>query len=43
VLAGSPSARGRGVLVAMNDDILSGRDASERVNIKTSAFSWRTI
>ncbi len=39
VLAGSPSARGKGVLVAMNDDILSGRDASKRVNIKTSAFS----
>ncbi len=39
VLAASPSARGKGVLVAMNDDILSGRDASKRVNIKTSAFS----
>ncbi len=39
VLAGSSSARGKGVLVAMNDDILSGRDAAKRVNIKTSAFS----
>ncbi|WP_439951437.1 type II asparaginase [Piscinibacter sakaiensis] len=39
VLAASPTARGQGVLVAMNDDILSGRDASKRVNIKTSAFS----
>jgi glutamin-(asparagin-)ase len=39
VLAGSPSARGKGVLVAMNDDILSGRDAAKRVNIKTSAFA----
>lgn len=38
-LAASPSARGKGVLVTMNDDILSGRDASKRVNIKTSAFS----
>jgi glutamin-(asparagin-)ase len=39
VLAGSPSARGKGVLVAMNDDILTGRDAAKRVNIKTSAFA----
>jgi glutamin-(asparagin-)ase len=39
VLAASPSSRGQGVLVSMNDDILSGRDASKRVNIKTSAFS----
>ena len=39
VLAGTPSARGKGVLVMMNDDILSGRDVSKRVNIKTSAFS----
>jgi len=38
VLAGSPSAKGKGVLVMMNDDILSGRDAAKRVNIKTSAF-----
>ena len=39
VLAGTPSARGKGVLVMMNDDILSGRDVAKRVNIKTSAFS----
>jgi glutamin-(asparagin-)ase len=39
VLAGAPSARGKGVLVAMNDDILTGRDAAKRVNIKTSAFA----
>ncbi len=39
VLAGTASARGKGVLVMMNDDILSGRDVSKRVNIKTSAFS----
>ncbi|UUX95573.1 type II asparaginase [Aquabacterium sp. J223] len=38
VLAASPSSRGQGVLVSMNDDILSGRDASKRINIKTSAF-----
>lgn len=37
-LAASPSARGKGVLVMMNDDILSGRDAAKRVNIKTNAF-----
>jgi len=39
VLAASPSARGKGVLIAMNDDILSGRDSAKRINIKTSAFS----
>lgn len=38
-LAASPTAKGKGVLVAMNDDILSGRDASKHVNIKTNAFS----
>jgi glutamin-(asparagin-)ase len=37
-VAASPSARGKGVLVAMNDDILSGRDAAKRVNIHTNAF-----
>ena len=37
-LAGDKSARGLGTLVMMNDDILSGRDASKRINIKTSAF-----
>ncbi|MDB5999376.1 MAG: L-asparaginase [Rhizobacter sp.] len=39
VLAASPSSVGKGVLVAMNDDILAGRDASKRINIKTNAFS----
>lgn len=39
VLAGTPSARGKGVLVAMNDDILTGRDAAKRTNIKTNAFA----
>jgi glutamin-(asparagin-)ase len=38
VAAGDKSSRGKGVLVVMNDDILSGRDASKRINIKTSAF-----
>lgn len=38
VLAGDKESRGKGVLVAMNDDILSGRDVSKRINIKTSAF-----
>ncbi len=39
VLAGTPSARGKGVLVEMNDDILTGRDAAKRINIKTNAFA----
>jgi glutamin-(asparagin-)ase len=39
VLAGSPTARGKGVLVAMNDEIHSGRDVSKRINIKTNAFN----
>ncbi|NYG35143.1 type II asparaginase [Sphaerotilus montanus] len=39
VLAGDKESRGKGVLIAMNDDILSGRDASKRINIKTNAFS----
>ena len=37
-LAADPTARGKGALIMMNDDILSGRDASKRINIKTSAF-----
>jgi glutamin-(asparagin-)ase len=39
VVAGSADAKGRGVLVAMNDTIDSGRDVSKRVNVKTNAFS----
>lgn len=39
VLAGTSSARGQGVLVSMNDDILTGRDAAKRLNIKTNAFA----
>ncbi|MFL6662420.1 MAG: type II asparaginase [Rhizobacter sp.] len=38
VLAADKEARGKGVLVMMNDDILSGRDAVKRINIKTNAF-----
>lgn len=38
-VAAAKDAKGKGVLVSMNDDILSGRDASKMVNIKTSAFS----
>ncbi len=38
VVAGSPSARGKGVLLTMNDEIHAGRDATKRVNIKPSAF-----
>ncbi|HKW82107.1 MAG TPA: type II asparaginase [Burkholderiaceae bacterium] len=38
VVAADKDSRGKGVLIAMNDDILSGRDASKRINIKTNAF-----
>lgn len=38
VVAGDKASRGKGVLIAMNDDILSGRDAGKRINIKTNAF-----
>jgi glutamin-(asparagin-)ase len=38
VVAGSPQSRGKGVLVAMNDEIHSGRDVTKRINIKTNAF-----
>ncbi|NBF06046.1 type II asparaginase [Pseudomonas sp. Fl5BN2] len=37
-VAGSKSARGKGVLVTMNDEIQSGRDVSKMINIKTEAF-----
>jgi glutamin-(asparagin-)ase len=39
VVAGSVDAKGKGVLVAMNDTIDSGRDVAKRVNVKTNAFS----
>ena len=37
-VAGSQDARGKGVLVTMNDEIQSGRDVSKMINIKTEAF-----
>ena len=37
-VAGSKDARGRGVLVVMNDEIDSGRDVTKGVNIKLEAF-----
>jgi glutamin-(asparagin-)ase len=37
-VAASKDAAGKGVLVTMNDEIQSGRDASKMVNIKTEAF-----
>ena len=37
-VAASKDARGKGVLVTMNDEINTGRDVSKQVNIKTGAF-----
>jgi len=37
-VAAAKDARSKGVLIVMNDDILSGRDSGKRINIKTSAF-----
>lgn len=37
-VAASPDARGKGVLVTLNDELNSGRDVSKAVNIKTEAF-----
>jgi glutamin-(asparagin-)ase len=37
-VAASADAKGKGVLVTMNDEIQSGRDVSKTVNIKTEAF-----
>jgi len=37
-VAGSKDARGKGVLVTMNDEINSGRDVTKAINIKTEAF-----
>ena len=37
-VAASKDARGKGVLVTMNDDINSGRDVTKSVNLKTEAF-----
>ena len=37
-VAAAPESRGKGTLIVMNDDILSGRDSGKRINIKTNAF-----
>lgn len=37
-VAASQDARGKGVLVTMNDEIHSGRDVSKTINIRTEAF-----
>ncbi|MDD1141557.1 asparaginase [Pseudomonas sp. TNT2022 ID233] len=37
-VASSKEARGKGVLVTLNDEIQSGRDVSKMINIKTEAF-----
>lgn len=37
-VAGSQDARGKGVLVTMNDEINSGRDVAKAINIRTEAF-----
>ncbi|WP_291994810.1 asparaginase [Candidatus Accumulibacter sp. ACC003] len=37
-VAASKDARGKGVLVTMNDEISSGRDVAKTVNIRTEAF-----
>jgi glutamin-(asparagin-)ase len=38
VVAGSKDARGKGVLVSMNDEIHTGRDVAKTINVKTEAF-----
>jgi len=37
-VAASKDARGKGVLVGMNDELNSGRDVSKAINIQTGAF-----
>lgn len=37
-VAAAKDARGKGVLVAMNDEIQSGRDVAKAINIRTEAF-----
>ena len=37
-VASDKTSRGKGALIVMNDDILSGRDSGKRINIKTNAF-----
>lgn len=38
-VAANPESRGRGVMVVMNDEILSARDVVKTINIKTNAFA----
>lgn len=38
-VAASKDAKGKGVLVTMNDEIQSGRDVAKAINIKTEAFN----
>ncbi|GAA5165405.1 type II asparaginase [Viridibacterium curvum] len=38
-VAANPSAKGKGVLVTMNDQIFSARDVSKTINIVTNAFN----
>lgn len=37
-VAADKTSRGKGSLIVMNDDIMSGRDSGKRINIKTNAF-----
>ena len=37
-VAGSKDARGKGVLVVLNDEINSGRDVSKMINVRADAF-----
>jgi len=39
VLAGNETAKGKGVLISMNDEVHTARDASKNINIRTNAFS----
>jgi glutamin-(asparagin-)ase len=38
-VAANPTAKGKGVLVTMNDEIQSGRDVAKTINIRTNAFN----
>ena len=38
VLAANSDSKGKGVLISMNDEILTARDTSKSANIKTNAF-----
>ncbi|HJV28264.1 MAG TPA: type II asparaginase [Aromatoleum sp.] len=44
-VAAAKDARGKGVLVAMNDEIQSGRDVTKAINIRTEAFKspWGSL